>query len=387
MGTLAAGVGHEINNPLTYVLGNLALASEDVEQLRLELEEQAPALAQTQDWSSRLTELREMLSEAHAGADRVRVIVKDLKVFSRQNEERRAAVDVREVLDFCIKMSSNEVRSRARLHKEYENVPAVYADGARLGQVFLNLLVNAAQAIPEGNIPGNQISVRIRRDVPGRVAVEVSDTGTGIAPDVLPRIFDPFFTTKPVGAGTGLGLSICHGIVQSVGGDILVRSEVGRGTTFTVLLPSAVTVPATPESEAAPVESQQHHILVVDDEPAVGRALARMLGLQHRVTVLESGHEALERLLSGEPFDAVFCDLIMPDLSGMDLYERLREQSLQITQRFIFMTGGAFTPRAREFLKTVPNPWLEKPFDAREMPRLLAQVLRERLSSPPREAR
>jgi len=377
MGTLAAGVGHEINNPLTYVLSNLALAGDDVEQLRRELEQQTPALADSQGWSSRLKDLREMVTEAHAGADRVRLIVRDLKIFSRQSEERRAAVDVREVLDFSIKMSFNEVRSRARLLKEYEAVPNVYADGARLGQVFLNLLVNAAQAIPEGNVPGNEISVRVRRDVPGRVAVEVSDTGTGIAPDVLPRIFDPFFTTKPVGAGTGLGLSICHGIIQSLGGDITVRSELGRGTTFTVLLPAASTLSDSEEARAASVESRRGHILVVDDEPAVGRALARTLGLHHTVTVVESGQEALERLLSGGPFDAVFCDLIMPDLSGMELYERLRELKPGLAARFVFMTGGAFTPRAREFLKAVPNGWLEKPFDAQQLLRLLGQVLRE----------
>jgi PAS domain S-box-containing protein len=377
MGTLAAGVGHEINNPLTYVLSNLSLASDDVEQLREELEQQVPALAESQDWSSRMKELREMLAEAHAGAERVRLIVRDLKIFSRQSEERRAAVDVREVLDFSIKMSFNEVRSRARLNKQYDAVPAVYADGARLGQVFLNLLVNAAQAIPEGNVAGNEISVRVRRDAPGRVAVEVSDTGSGISPDVLPRIFDPFFTTKPVGAGTGLGLSICHGIIQSVGGDITVRSELGRGTTFTVLLPADVSASAPVESEAVPVVSRRSHILVVDDEPAVGRALARTLGLQHQVTVVESGQEALERLLSGGPFDAVFSDLIMPDLSGMDLYERVRELRPELTSRFVFMTGGAFTPRAQEFLKTIPNPWLEKPFDSQQLLRLLAQVVRE----------
>jgi len=377
MGTLAAGVGHEINNPLTYVLSNLALAGEDLEQLRQELEEQVPALAEAQEWSSRLRDLREMLQEAHAGADRVRLIVRDLKIFSRQGEERRAAVDVREVLDFSIKMAFNEMRSRGRLVKQYDTVPAVYADGARLGQVFLNLLVNAAQAIPEGHVGINEICVRVRRDVPGRVAVEVSDTGTGISPEVLPRIFDPFFTTRPVGAGTGLGLSICHGIIQSLGGDIRVHSELGRGTTFTVLLPADASVPAPQEAARVPGEGRRAHVLVVDDEPAVGRALARTLGLQHTVTVMESGQEALERLLAGASFDAIFCDLIMPDLSGMDLYERVRQQKPGLTGRFVFMTGGAFTPRAREFLKTVPNAWLEKPFDAQQLMRLLTQVLRE----------
>jgi two-component system cell cycle sensor histidine kinase/response regulator CckA len=382
MGTLAAGVGHEINNPLTYVLSNLSLAGEEVEQFGRELEQDTAALADAQHWSSRVRELREMLAEAHSGAERVRIIVRDLKIFSRQGEEQRAAVDVKEVLDFSIKMSFNEVRSRARLLKQYDAVPAVYADGARLGQVFLNLLVNAAQAIPEGNAQGNTITVQVRREAPGQVAVEVSDTGTGIEAEALPRIFDPFFTTKPVGAGTGLGLSICHGIIKSLGGEISVRSELGRGSTFTVLLPAATSLSPSDETAETPVESGKGHVLVIDDEPGVGRALARMIGAKHAVTVVESGQAGLERLLSGQPFDAVFCDLMMPDLSGMDLYERMRELKPGLAARFVFMTGGAFTPRARQFLETVPNGWLEKPFDAQQLLRLLGQVLREHRASP-----
>jgi PAS domain S-box-containing protein len=377
MGTLAAGVGHEINNPLTYVLSNLSLAGEELAQLTQELEQEAPGLALGRDWSRRLKELREMLSEAHEGAERVRTIVKDLKSFSRQGEEQRVAVDVREVLELAIKMASHELRSRAHLVQQFEQVPRVHADGARLGQVFLNLLVNAAQAIPEGNALGSEISVRVRQDSSGRVAVEVSDTGTGIPPEFLPHIFDPFFTTKPVGAGTGLGLSICHGIIKSLGGEISVRSEVGRGTTFTVLLlaaPAAVTPRVGPLADTA--EKRGGHILVIDDEPGVGRALARMVGGGHTVTVLESGHEALEVLLSGRPFDVIFCDLMMPGLSGMDLYGRMCELKPELARRFIFTTGGAFTPRARTFLETTPNGWLEKPFDTQQLLRLMGQVLR-----------
>jgi PAS domain S-box-containing protein len=377
MGTLAAGVGHEINNPLTYVLSNLALAGEELAQLAQECEHARPEFSAEQGWRTRLSELREMLTEAHMGADRVRTIVRDLKIFSRQGEERREPVDVREVLDVSIKMSFHELRSRARLVKDYEAVPTVSADASRLGQVFLNLLVNAAQAIPEGNALGSEITIRVRREGSQRVAVEVSDTGVGIRPELLPRIFEPFFTTKPVGSGTGLGLSICHGIIQSLGGEITLRSELGRGSTFTVLLPVGATVSASPEAPPVPVSSQGAQILVIDDEPGVGRALARMMGSQHRVTVVSSAQEALERLGSGAPFDAIFCDLMMPDLSGMDLYERVQEQRPGLAGRFIFMTGGAFTPRAREFLERIPNGWLEKPFEVQQIGRLLRRVLQE----------
>jgi len=377
MGTLAAGVGHEINNPLTYVLSNLSLAGREVEQLVQEMEQQAPAAAETQGWRSRLSELRAMLTEAHAGAERVRTIVRDLKVFSRQGEEQRAAVNVREVLELSLKMALHELRSRARLVTQYETVPAVYADGARLGQVFLNLLVNAAQAIPEGNTQDSEITVRVRGDASGRVAVDVSDTGTGIAPEVLPRIFDPFFTTKPVGSGTGLGLSICQSIVRDLGGELTVRTEQGRGSTFTVLLPVAPSAPRASEAAPVPVEKRRGRVLIIDDEPAVGRALARMLGRQYTSTVVESGQDGLTRLQSGEAFDVIFCDLMMPGLSGMDLYEQVQELKPELASRFIFMTGGAYTPRARSFLETAPNGWAEKPFDSQQLLQMLARVLRE----------
>ncbi len=378
IGTLSAGVGHEINNPLTYVLSNLSLAGEEVARLAHELEQAAPALAREQGWRSQLEELREMLLEAHMGADRVRTIVRDLKIFSRQGQEQRSVVDVREVLDFSLKMSQHELRSRARIVKQYEPVPAVYADASRLGQVFLNLLVNAAQAIPEGRAEESEIALRVRRDGSGRVAVEVSDTGAGIPPEVLPRIFDPFFTTRPVGSGTGLGLSICHGIIQGLGGEITVRSELGRGTTFTLLFPPHVPAPVASKPTPVPLPtSRRGHVLVIDDEPGLGRAVARMIGGAHAVTVVQSGYEALAQLTSGGPFDAIFCDLMMADISGMDLYERMRELRPGLLGRFVFMTGGAFTPRARAFLEQVPNGRLEKPFDAQQLLRLLRMVLRE----------
>ncbi|WP_224369965.1 hybrid sensor histidine kinase/response regulator [Hyalangium versicolor] len=377
MGTLAAGVGHEINNPLTFVLSNLSLAGQEVEQLARECEEGALTPESQRNLGTRLADLQEMLKEAHAGAERVRTIVKDLKIFSRQEEEQRTAVDVREVIELAIKMALPELRSRARLVRHFEAVPPVMADGSRLGQVFLNLLVNAAHAIPEGNALGSEISVRARMDASGRVSVEVSDTGVGIRADLLPRIFEPFFTTKSVGSGTGLGLSICHGIVQSLGGEISVRSEEGRGTTFTVLLPVAPAVAPAAEAVPVPVKDQSSQVLIIDDEPGVGRALARMVGSKHRVTVVDSGQEALEQLLSGIPLDVIFCDLMMSDLTGMDLYERVQALRPELAGRFIFMTGGAFTPRARQFLEKVPNGWLEKPFEVEQIRRLMGQVLRE----------
>ncbi|HYO67356.1 MAG TPA: ATP-binding protein [Archangium sp.] len=378
VGTLAAGVGHEINNPLSYVQANLALALESTSRLASESVGAGPGGPDAQRWAEQLGELRTLLQEAHEGALRVRNIVRDLKSFSRQEEEeRRSAVDVREPLGFSLKMAASELRHRAQLITKYEPVPLVHADASRLGQVFLNLLINAVQALPEENSAQNTLTVGVRLDASGRVAVNVSDTGAGIPPEVLARIFDPFFTTKPVGKGTGLGLSICHGIIRDLGGEISVRSEVGRGTTFTVLLPAMQPVAAAASSQAAQVgpSERRGRMLIIDDEPLVARSLSRLIGRQHQVTVVVNAQEGLERLTSGEPFDIVFCDLMMPGITGMDIYERVCERKPELSKRFVFITGGTYTPRARQFRETVPNAWLEKPFDVQHLQRLIGKAL------------
>ncbi|MGA3124092.1 MAG: ATP-binding protein, partial [Polyangiaceae bacterium] len=221
MGTLAATVAHEINNPLTYVLANLDLAAAD--------------LADPLTTVPKARELAEWVTLAREGARRVARIVRGLKAFSRQDDHRAEPTDVRVVLDRAIDMADNTIRHRARLVRSVSNVPLVFANELRLNQVFVNLLLNAAQAIPEGHRDSNEIRVRAWfEERNSAVIVEVEDTGTGMTPDVRARIFEPFFTTKPIGTGTGLGLSICYGIVHGLGGTIDVESRPGDGTTFRV---------------------------------------------------------------------------------------------------------------------------------------------------------
>ena len=228
VGSLAAGVAHEINNPLAFVLANLDFAAKQLDEL-----------AASGVPESRLAELRSVVGDAREGADRVRSIVRDLKTFSRSDEPKVGPVDLHRVLDSCCSMAWNEIRHRARLEKSYQRgIHHALGTESRLSQIFLNLLVNAAQAIPEGEASANVIRVTTGALDDGRLWVSVSDTGPGMAPEVLCRIFEPFFTTKPVGVGTGLGLSICHGIVQGLGGEIRVESEPGKGTSFHVVLPA-----------------------------------------------------------------------------------------------------------------------------------------------------
>ncbi len=363
VGTLTAGVAHELNNPLMYVLSNLRLTREEIE-----------ALDET-EWSERV---KQQLDEAIHGALRMQDIVRDLKIFSRVDDDPRGNVDVRMVLESSINICWNEIRHKAGLERDFGPTPAVHVNESRLGQVFLNLLINASQAMPDREVSSNRITVRTGTDAKGWAVVEVADNGTGIEPERINRVFEPFFTTKAISEGTGLGLSICRNIVRDAGGTIEVESEPGRGTRFVVKLPASATNHVAQETQAPPMAAAgvRARVVVVDDEPLVGRSIRRALR-EHEVEIYSSGEEAIERLCSDEPVDVVFCDLMMPEVSGMEVYGRVFEQRPQTASRFVFMTGGAFTPQAREFLKATTLACLEKPFELRQ----IRDLVRERAES------
>ncbi|MDY7225802.1 sensor histidine kinase [Hyalangium rubrum] len=235
LGTLAAGVAHEVNNPLSYVSANLSFLSESLSTVRHALDrEGAVDLARVE---RALEDCGAALADAQEGTTRILHVVGDLKTFARAEDTEGEWVDARRVLESAINIVQPEFKHRARLHQHLDEVAPVRGNPARLGQVFVNLLINAAQAISPGAPDLHQVSVHLREEGTS-VVVEIQDTGQGIAPDLLPRIFDPFFSTRPVGVGTGLGLSICHGIVTSLGGEISVESTLGRGTCFRVRLPT-----------------------------------------------------------------------------------------------------------------------------------------------------
>jgi PAS domain S-box-containing protein len=373
VGTLAAGVAHEINNPLASLTANLALADQKI----LALAERLPI--------SR--DLLDELRDAREGAERVRMIVRDLQLFSHPDEDRLGPVDVERVIESTLRLAWNEVRHRARVVKAYGKIPLAEGNEARLGQVFLNLIVNAAQAIPEGNYEGNELLIETAIAPNNRVVIRITDTGCGMTAELQQRLFTPFLTTKPVGAGTGLGLSICQRLITSMRGQIEFSSAVGKGTVFRVLLPIsplAIEVEADWEAEsmavatvAAAPTSRRGKVLVIDDEMVIAQTVGRILGATHQVLAIDSAQQALALFRSGERFDVVFCDLMMPQMTGMDLHAELSKIDPDQADKVVFMTGGAFTSRARQFLDTVPNPRINKPFQIQGIRSLVSELLRE----------
>lgn len=397
VGMLAAGVAHEINNPLAYLIANLeTISSRMLPSLEKFSDQVSLAIADGElpkiepQPEPVLKQIREMVTIAREGADRVRRIVQDLKAFSRGDDERKVIVDLQRILDATISIVWNEIRHRAELVRSYGDIPVILANESRVGQVFLNLLLNAAQALPIGEVSSNRIRVVTSTSHQGEAVVEVSDSGPGIPPEVLKHVFDPFFTTKPEGEGTGLGLWVCQGIVTSLGGSIQVETAPEQGTTFRVVFPAATAIVEARDERPLPVPVSTHttrgRVLVVDDEIEIGHALAGLLGDEFDVVCLASGREAIAHLEKDKKFSSIICDLMMPDVSGMDVGRYLYAKYPSLAQRAIFVTGGAFSSEAEHFLREINPTLVEKPLDfwaLRMMIRERHNEMEKSLSSPP----
>jgi two-component system NtrC family sensor kinase len=368
-GTLAAGMGHEINNPLTYVAGNIDLARTRLARGTLDGAQQ--------------TELLGMLQEASEGVGRIRDIVRGLRVFAR-SDDSLVPSDVHASIRIAINIAMHELRQRASIETEFENIPTVLANEARLSQIFVNLIVNAAQAFATSDPSTNKIRLCTRSVPDGRVCIEVIDNGPGISRELLPRIFDPFFTTKPVGEGTGLGLAICHSLVSSLGGEIVCESQLGVGTEFRLLLPvSRRSVRPGERARANDIQpGPRGCVMIIDDESAIVRSMSHVLRDDHSVVAFTDPREASRELIArGDSFDLVLCDLMMPHLTGMELYRRLAESDPDTASRLVFMTGAAIDRSVQDFLATVPNERLEKPFGFEQLTQLVRRLVQKRAAN------
>jgi signal transduction histidine kinase len=363
LGRVAAAVGHEINNPLAFVVLNIDQSLADLRAL----DGVPPAIVDT-------------LESCQSGLERIRRTVGNLKRLARPEDEKRGPVDVGKLIDQSVAMAWNQIRHRARFVSNLVGLPPIHGNAPALGQVFLNLLVNAAQAIPEGNAEQNEISVTTRA-AGGEIVVEVRDTGVGIAPETLTHVFEPFFTTKPVGVGTGLGLFISHQTVTDHGGRLEIESQLDQGSLFRVILPcgpyAAATAPATAPVIVTAPAGRRGRVLIIDDEPAIGGAIRAGLRDEHDVVVVQRAADAFARFDAGETFDLVLCDLVMPDVSGPQVYATIAERWPALTACLVFMTGGAFTSETEEFMEKAAAPIFTKPFRLDQ----LKQLVRERITA------
>lgn len=362
LGILAAGIAHEINNPLAYMALGVEALQRHLERLPVDAQTRQAALA--------------LLDPVRIGADRVADIVRELRTVSRSEIEVASAVSLATVIATAERMVAHELRDRTRISVRVEEDPQVLGHAGRLEQVLINLLTNAAQAFTSESVDP-QIVITCTERL-GVAEIDIEDNGPGIPAHLRARVFDPFFTTKPAGVGTGLGLSICHGIVNRMGGEITIDDSRLGGTRVRVRLPSVSLGESRPvdPSDVTPVQHRDRRlrVLVIDDEPALGRAVQSLLGREHDVFVATSGAEGLERIASGDPLDVVLCDVMMPHLTGAELHARVSLDHPTMARRFVFMTGGAVTKEADAFLKTTLQPCLQKPFTPSELRATLLRI-------------
>jgi signal transduction histidine kinase len=390
LGTVAAGVGHEINNPLSFAIGNLEMIDEALPAMRAEVAglsspsatpEQREAIEQV---LRRFDEVRGLLGESRAGVGRVRMLVRNLRSLSARPVERRELLDLQKVVDASVSMASGQIKYRATLTRNYQDSVRILGDEGRLCQVFLNLLVNAAQSMPTDHFETNRISVSTQIEADWAV-VEIRDTGRGMSKTLQSRIYEPFFTTKGAEGGTGLGLSISKDIVATHGGRIEVQSEPERGSVFRVYLPLPKSEPQDrvvssappPASAVVPVSgsSDRPRVWVLDDEPMVAQIIARSLQARCEVWVTSEPRELLARLDAGETFDVCCCDLMMPQMTGMEIRARIAAAWPELLPRMIFVTGGPSTQEGRDFIARPDVLVLDKPFDVENLRSTVQRVL------------
>jgi signal transduction histidine kinase/ActR/RegA family two-component response regulator len=358
LGSLLAGVAHELNNPLSVVVGHAQLMKETAGDTRVV----------------------ERATKIGNAADRCSRIVKSFLAMARQRPPERRAVDLSDIVQATLDVTGYSLRT-ANIEVRLEldpAVPPVWGDSDQLNQVVTNLIVNAQQAMMEVTTP-RVLTIRDSHDAArGEVVLTLSDSGPGIPEEIQSRIFEPFFTTKDIGEGTGVGLAVTHRIVEAHDGQIRVDSELGKGTTFTVSLPVSTAAAETePRAQTAGTPGPAAHILIIDDEPEVAQMLGDILAAQgHKVVTAGSGQKAL-RLLEGQRFDVILSDVRMPELDGPSLYAALERRDATLLRRTAFISGDTLSPSARVFLQRVQRPFIEKPFTLDEVRALVGRILKD----------
>lgn len=378
LGTMAAGVAHELRNPLTVLRARSSLLLEEYARLESELltavegGHRPPLLAALRDIANSQIEIA-------AAGERMQVILSDLRAFVRPEPTGPGGCDVHAAIATAIRTTAHEVRLAARVATRLENVPPVDIDQLRLVQVLVNLLVNAAHAIGPGKAVENEISLATYNIDSERVAIDVSDTGPGVPAELEAQLFEPFFTTKGREQGTGLGLSICRGILTARGGELRLERGSDRGALFRVVLRLAAETASEVVAPEPTPPFRRGRILVIDDDKMILEAIVRVLR-RHEVVVEQSGTGALTRIRTEAPFDLILSDMMMPAMTGPELYEQLLRENPSAAARVVFVSGGAETDLAKPLQETLPNRFIQKPF---EVNALRAEIQRFLHKLPP----
>ena len=389
VGRLAAGLAHEVNNPLTFVLANLESLREShqairrfIRTLRVDLSTREAITPQSFEQITAEANLQEviddaadMLTDCYKGMHRIQDIARSLGTFSRADDTQAEMIDITRIVDDACAMVFNQIRYRARLVKRFEPVPMIAAFPGRIAQALVNLLTNAAEAIDGGAYEKHRIVVSTRLEG-DHVIVAVTDTGAGIHEDDRARIFTPGFTTKAHEGGMGLGLSSCKRVAKEHGGTLEVHHLPDCGTRFELLLPVDTGLRAVEQRrESRPISEaplKRARVLIVDDDAMVLSALRRRLRRRYDTVTVLGGVEALARLSEDPGFDSIVCDLMMPEVDGKSFYDAIKKDHPQLAGRIVFMSGGAFTPRLRRFAAAVPNPVLQKPVSREDLESMLS---------------
>lgn len=364
IGQLAAGVAHELNNPSSWILLGLGHAQRRIAEAR--------ALG-AGDLAEILDDLDSTLSDARAGMERIRVVVGDLRTLSRADAAEVTDVSLNEVVELSCKLARPAYQSAATVVLNLGALPLIRGSQARLGQLVTNLLLNSVHAL--GSTHG-EITVTTR-DEGDHVVLSVEDSGPGIPEELRERVFEPYFTTKPVDMGTGLGLALVRKIATAHGGEARVGEGQGDGACIEVLFPVSKSTSAVMRAQMLPVESPRRgRLLIIDDEPMLLRAVSSALDIDHDVVVANGGQEALALLEGDGAFDLIICDLQMPVLDGVAVYEAMASRAPERLKKLVFMTGGAVTARAQAFLARTRPRVIEKPIEIDTLVELAANAVR-----------
>lgn len=382
LGRLAAGVAHEINNPAAYALANLSQLRERTQLLRTDLGKFAEAdptsLAHIE---TALDEIEEMVVDSLEGVTRIATIVGELQQFARSRPHENAWTDLREVARVAVRLTKNRIRHRCEVRTDLVPTRRFVADQGKLVQVAINLIDNACKALTGAPEDAVTVSTGVDGDVSW---LSIEDNGHGVSEALRPKIFEPFFTTGERRAGTGLGLTLSREYAERHRGSLDFEPRGEGGSRFVLRVPTdtGLAVPVNRAPRKSETSSPAtNRILVVDDEPAVLRAYRRVLAPSYAVTLVNNGHEALQTIHDSDDYDAVICDINMPQLGGVDFYRQLELNHPELARRVMFCSGGVFGEEAREFIESTRNPVLHKPLEPRALLDALSGFLNRQRST------